>query len=391
MSGLAPVIGDLVLNMGVVLLIFGILLFVGLILVHEWGHFIAARRSGVDVEEFGLGFPPRIKVLTTKNKTEYTLNWLPFGGFVRLKGEHDADSQPHSYGGTRLRNKVKIMMAGVTMNVIVAFVILTYLAATGMPQLVDKQFSVESNSKTSANHILIGYVEPDSPASQAGIQPNDRIEAIGLAGGPVIAIKDSSQVPEVTKQLAGQKVTIAFKHNGEEKISTVTLRDPSVVAATKNDTNPKGYLGISPTDYQTKRYTWAAPLVALGTMWQFTVLTFQGLWHALSSLFTGHASQASAQVAGPIGVFVILEQGTQMGLNFVLVIIAIISLTLAIMNALPIPALDGGRLFVTLLYRVMHKPLSPETEDRIHGTAFMLLLVLIVVITVVDVRRFILN
>jgi regulator of sigma E protease len=103
---------------------------------------------------------------------------------------------------------------------------------------------------------------------------------------------------------------------------------------------------------------------------------------------TGQAAQASEQVAGPVGVFVILKQGTELGFQFVLMLIAIISLTLAIMNSLPIPALDGGRLFVTLLFRALRKPLTPATEDRIHGTGFALLLMLILLITVVDVRRF---
>src|SRR5579872_7596553 len=120
--------------MSVLLLIVGLVLFVLLVVVHEFGHFIMARRHGVDVEEFGLGFPPRAKVLTKKNGTIYSVNWLPLGGFVRLKGEHDADMAPHSYGAASLGTKVKILLAGVFMNLVAAFLILTALAWLGMPK-----------------------------------------------------------------------------------------------------------------------------------------------------------------------------------------------------------------------------------------------------------------
>ncbi len=375
--------------MSVILLILGLLLFVSLVVVHEWGHFIAARRSGVGVDEFGLGFPPQAKILGKKNGTVYSLNWLPLGGFVRLKGEHDADTAAGSYGAARLSNKVKIMLAGVFMNLVASFALLTVLALTGMPQLVKKQFTIPSDSKVSTSHVLIGYVEPGSPAAKAGIKEQDRFEAIGLAaGGGLHTITSSSKVPEITKQLAGQQVTVAYRRGDALKEVNLMLRDQTEVAASKSSSNPKGYLGISPTDYQLRRSTWSAPLVALGVIWQFTALTLQGLGHALAALFTGHGAQASAQVAGPVGVFVILQKGTHLGLPFVLMLIAIISLTLAIMNVLPIPALDGGRLFVTMLYRALRKPLPKDTEDRIHGTGFAVLMLLILVITLVDIKRF---
>ena len=128
--------------MTILLLIFGLIMFIGLVVVHEWGHFIAARRSGVVVEEFGLGFPPRAKIVSKKRGTIYSLNWLPLGGFVRLKGEHDSDTTPGSFGAATTADKIKIMLAGVGMNLLVAYILFTVLALMGMPRLVEDQFVV---------------------------------------------------------------------------------------------------------------------------------------------------------------------------------------------------------------------------------------------------------
>lgn len=123
----------------------GLLLFVGLVVIHEWGHFIMARRGGVEVEEFGIGFPPKAKTIARKNGTEYTLNWLPLGGFVRLKGEHDSAKSKGSFGAAPLSTKIKIMLAGVVMNLFTAYAMLLLLALIGIPKLVDNQFTVASN------------------------------------------------------------------------------------------------------------------------------------------------------------------------------------------------------------------------------------------------------
>ncbi len=147
--------------MSVGLLILGLVLFVCLVIVHEYGHFRAARKGGVEVEEFGLGFPPKIWGRKLKNKTLLSINILPLGGFVRLKGEHDADTAKGSYGAASLGRKVKIMTAGVVMNLATALGILTLLALIGMPRLVEKQFVIASESKVIKQEVLVGYVEPN--------------------------------------------------------------------------------------------------------------------------------------------------------------------------------------------------------------------------------------
>lgn len=371
-----------------ILLILGIVLFIGLVLVHEWGHYIVAKRNGVEVEEFGLFFPPRAKVLTKRDGTEYTLNWLPLGGFVKLKGENDADKRKGTFGAATTFVKSKIMLAGVAMNLIAAFVILTIIALIGMPQLVNNQFTVRSDTNVTRNDVLVGAIEKGSPADKAGLEQIDMIRTIGVDGKTPVAIEKADDLVATTQKFAGEEVVVSYTRDGEQGSTNVQLREKTEVEASRKTDKPKGYLGVTPSEYTLQRSTWSAPVVALGLMKQFTVLTFQGLGTAISSLFHGDTQKASEQVAGPVGIFVVLQQGTLLGIQYILMIIAIISLSLAIMNALPIPALDGGRLFVLLVSRALNKPLSKETEEAIHGTGFVLLLGLIVLITIVDVKRF---
>lgn len=373
--------------MGLFLLILGLIMFVGLVVVHEYGHFIAARRNDVEVEEFGVGFPPRAKVLKRKNGTTYTLNWLPLGGFVKLKGEHDADTAKGSFGAASLGAKVKIMVAGVVMNLVTAFMIFTVLALIGMPKLLDNQFTVKSDTKVVQQQVLVGYVEPDSPAKTAGLVQRQQLISIGLPGQAPVFITSQEQLPAVTKQFAGQTVTVTVKNGKKTEVKTVNLRSQQAVDDSKKTDQPKGFLGISPTEYSLQRSTWSAPVVAGGLIGQLTGATFNGLGSALSSLFHGDTTQASSQVSGPVGIFVLLKDGSFLGIQFILLIIAVISLTLAIMNILPIPALDGGRLFLILFYRLIRRPLTAEREEMVNGIGFFLLMALFVLITIVDVKR----
>jgi regulator of sigma E protease len=414
--------------MTIVLFIFGLLLFVGLVVVHEWGHFIMARRNGVDIEEFGIGFPPRIwkkRIKSEKGDYNFTINLLPLGGFVKLKGEHDTDTGPGTFGAASVSAKTKIMAAGVAMNLVVAFLLLTLLAAVGIPKLIDNQYTVSGDTKVVRNQIIIGFVEPNSPASKAGIKQADHLVGfIGTqrlcqfdqlpSGTPATAciapylsgeswkVKSAKDLSAFTKTHAGQKVGIIISRDGHEYYTQATIRSTKEVDASQNTKEPKGYLGVGPTDFTIQRSTWSSPVVAAGLIGQFTKLTFQGLGSAVVGLgkiiagaVTGNSvarvhgqTQASEQVSGPLGIFIILKDGSALGINFVLLIIAIISLTLAIMNILPIPMLDGGRLWLTLATRAVHRPLSPEKEELINASGFVFLMLLIVVITIVDIRRF---
>lgn len=388
--------------MAILLLIIGIVLFIGLVVVHEWGHFIMARRNGVTVEEFGIFFPPRLFKHKTKNGWDFTINALPLGGFVKLKGEHDTDTEKGSFGAASVWVKTKIMAAGVFMNLVTALVLFTVLAIIGMPKLVDNQFTVKSDTHLVSSKILVGYIDPGSPAQKAGLQSQDQLTDIGLPGHSPLGVSSAKDLPSITKQFAGKTVDVFYIRDGHNEKSQVTLLSKKTVDQSRNTDNPKGYLGIIPSDFTIQRSTWSAPVVAVGFSAQVTALTFQGLGHALGglgSLIAGAATgnttarqhgqtSASSQVSGPVGIFFVLKDGSLLGYQFMLMIIAIISLTLAIMNILPIPALDGGRLWLTLFTRAIKRPLSPKREEAINLAGFMVLMSLIILITVVDVKRF---
>lgn len=366
--------------MWIFLLIIGLLLFIGLVVVHEFGHFIVARRNGVEVEEFGIGFPPRAWSRKTKKGYLFSLNWLPIGGFVKLKGENDSATGKGSFGEATFWVKTKILFAGVVMNLVVTFGLLTLLAWLGMPQLVENQFTIKSDTSVLQNQVLVGFVQPDSPAQQAGLQVRDQLLSIASSGHAEL-ISGAEKLPELTEKYAGQEVTITYERDGQEKATTLQLRD-------KESAQGTSYLGVGPAEFTLQQSTWSAPIVALGLMKQFTVLTLQGIGTAISAVFQGDGSRAAEQVSGPVGIVAVLKEGSVLGYQFVLLIIAIISLSLAIINVLPIPALDGGRFYMLFLARLFRQKLSKAMEERIVGASFVFLLILIVLITFVDVNRF---
>lgn len=381
-------------------MILGIVLFVLLIILHEYGHFLVAKRNGVEVEEFGVGFPPKLfgkKLGKGIFEGYYTVNLLPLGGFVRLKGEEDAATEKGSFGSVGTKAKLRIMLAGVAVNLVAALVFFMIVAWAGMPQIIPNQFTVKSDSTVLRSDVFAGYVDPGSPAANSGIQNGDTI--VSIDGSP---IKNDDDLRAATTANAGKVVTIVYASDGTQKTTTAQLLSEQEVAASKQTDSPKGYLGVVPREYTLLRSTWSAPIVAVGISAQLTGLTLKALGEAVYNLFaaffsviTGdtqgakqEASKAGKDVSGPVGIFAILQQGADLGYQFILFVVAVLSLTLAIMNFLPIPALDGGRAFVMLLFKALKKPLSADTEARIHGTGFALLMVLFVVITVVDIRRF---
>lgn len=373
--------------MGVFLLIVGLVLFVWLVVVHELGHFLVAKRNGVKAEEFGLGFPPRVWSRKLKSGLLFSINLLPIGGFVKLKGEHDADTEPGTFGAATTWVKTKIMLAGVTMNLFVAFILLMILAWVGMPQLVNNQFTVARDSHVVANQVFIGLVENGSPAQKAGLKVRDRLEAIGPAGH-LSKVTSAEQLPNVTAEYAGKTVLVEFTRNGQQRTASVHMRTKAQAEPTGKSGTQKGYLGISPSQYTLIRSTWSAPIVALGLIRQFTVLTLQGLSDVVVALVHGNTSKASANVTGPVGIFVLLKDGSLLGYQVVLFIIALISLTLALMNILPIPALDGGRLYVLLISRLFRRPLNQSLEEWVNAAGFVLIMALVVLVTISDVRRY---
>lgn len=373
-------------------IIVGLLLLIFLVVIHELGHAIVARRNGVEVEEFGIGFPPRAWARKLKNGVLFSLNWLPLGGFVKLKGEHDSDTRKGSYGSVNLWAKAKILLAGVGINWLAAVLIFTLLALVGIPKAIPDQFSVKGDTQIVGEQIRAAAVVENGPAAKAGLQQSDKI--LALAG---TSIGSSDELYEVAKANAGKQVTLVYSRGGEEVAADITLN--------AENKNGQGFVGVAPFQQERIRATWSAPIVGVATTAQFTWVTLQGLGSLLANVGEGIVSKFSTNpttkeagdqaleeagqgVAGPVGILgQIFPAAREAGIIMLVFLTGIISLTLAIMNALPIPALDGGRLFVTSLFRVLKKPLTKEREEKIHATGFIALMALVVLITVLDVGR----
>lgn len=357
------------------LIVLGIVLFISLVIVHEFGHFWAAKKNGVEVEEFGIGFPPRIWGKRFKgDNTLYSINLLPLGGFVKLKGEHDADKQPGSYGAAPFSKKTFIIVAGVAMNLIAAALILSVLSFTGLPRVLPNQYSVASDTVVNRQDVVVTFVSKGGSADLAGVEIGDHLQSFDG-----VAISEAEQLFELTEARIGRHVEVVVER--DNKILKLTSNLPK----TRTD---KGILGLTPGDIIYERSTWSAPIKGVVLTGQLAWETLVGVIRTLGQLISGQGSVAAENVTGPVGIVVLLNQVSSYGLTNVLFFIALISLTLAVMNILPIPALDGGRLFVSGLFKLLKKPLNATTEERIHATGMTLLIGLIILISIVDVRRF---
>jgi regulator of sigma E protease len=235
-------------------------------------------------------------------------------------------------------------------------------------------------------------VTKDFPAAKAGHNSGDQINTI--AGKSVTSPDDLAKLTEENK---GKAVAVEYKRDGIAKNVMIAIRN--------NNDDKKGFLGVEPAQREVVRATWSAPIVGVCTTAQFTWLTLQGLGQLVGNTVSGlvmklspdHDTQKQASanlaaagnsVAGPLAIFgIIFPAADKMGPSYVVMIAAVISLTLAVMNVLPIPALDGGRWFVTALYRLLKKPLTKDTEERIHGTGFIVLMLLVVVISIAVIGK----
>lgn len=370
-------------------IIVGLIVLVFLVASHELGHAIVAKRNGVVVEEFGIGFPPKAWEKKLKNGVLFTLNWLPLGGFVKLQGEHDAANKKGDYGAATFWQKTKILFAGVVVNWLIAVVLLTILAITGLPKIIPQQFTIASDTTVISSPVQLGALTAGYPAEKAGLKKGDKI--ITFAGEH---IDSTATLINDSKAHRGQTVPVTYERNGKQTTVSVSLRNAS-----------SEVFGATLSQQEKIKATWSAPIVGIVTTGQYTWVTIQGLGQLVHDFFGGLVGQlstsqasrdsasaelgrAGASVAGPIGILgVIFPAASEAGLSQVVFLAAIISLTLAVMNTLPIPSLDGGRWFVTALFRVLKKPLTKDREEKIHGTGFMVLLGLIVLVTIADVVK----
>lgn len=412
--------------------IVGLVVLMLLVTLHEFGHFIAARRNGVNVLEFGIGFPPRAIAWIKDEKTGkwrrlkkaewkkekvskvvysdgdknfaqkgmvFSLNWLPIGGFCQMDGESAEDSRKGTFGAAKYWAKTKILFAGVAMNWLVAMIVFTILAWTGMPEFIEGQFTIPNDTRTDATPVEIVEVAADSPAEKAGFLAGDQI--IAVDGNEFV---HTSEITDYNEEHAGEEVTYKIYRRGEEGCNCDTNEEFIVKLNEKEGS--EYLLGVSMASTQSLSYsTWSAPVVGIGLTAQLTGETFKGvgvmLWNLVSGaarLFSPDAgiresgqeaiSSVGDSVSGPVGIIgVLFPAFTAAGPTNLAFLAALISVSLACMNVLPIPALDGGRWLLITIYKLRKKKLTKETEEKIVSRAFMVLLALIFIVTILDILR----
>ena len=353
-----------------------------------------AYRNGVNVEEYAIGFPPTLWSKRLKSGIKFKLNSVPLGGYVKLQGEYDAANQAGDYGKSSYWVKTKILFAGVAMNFILACMILTVLSVTGMPKVLSNQFSL-AGDKIVMTPVIIDSLEIAGPASKVGLRAGDEVVAVNK-----VKIKTPEQLRQMTKSLAGQAVDFTIKRTNQVQLYTIELRDSSKPAN-------QGYSGIYPNQ-TTKTYTkwYKSPVVGTATALQFGYETLKGTGALIANFFGGlvqkvsfdpnvrkvgdqNLAKAGDSVTGPIGILgVIFPALISTDATTFFFFVAMISITLAVMNTLPIPALDGGRWFTATLFRVLRRPLTEETETKIQVTGMIVLLTLTAMVVVSDIFKF---
>lgn len=383
-----------------------------LVLIHEFGHFIIARRAGMKVYEFGWGFPPRAfgvyrdpvtkkfvwvfgknKKETRNQKQEtdllntvggsekpeefpttlYSVNWLPLGGFVKIKGENGEEaSQPDSFGYYRTGRKLMVLLAGVIMNFLFAAVILGAGFMIGLPAdvtgLEDKQAIIVQEPA-----VMVQQVEADSPAARVGLRFGDKIIRINDT-----VITNSGQMAQYVREHTGQELKVVTVRNNEELNFTVTPAELKI--------NETPRLGVVLADAGLIRYPWYVAMYKGFVAAAFGLVNiFAAFYFLIKNLIMGNG--LALAVSGPVGIAVVIGESARLGLNYLINVTAMISLSLAVINVLPIPALDGGRALFVAIEGIFGKKVPMKYEQIAHTIGFVLLMLLIVVVTWRDIAR----
>ncbi len=332
-----------------------------LILAHEFGHFISARIFKIKVEEFGIFLPPRIWGIK-RGETIYSINWLPLGGFVKLSGEEDPKA-PGSLAGKSIAVRFVTLGAGSLMNLLLPFLLLS------IALMVPHQASATDIYKDTGE-VLVLELAPNSPASTAGIKAGDIILTIN--NDPIRNVTDYEQI---VGENIGKEITVSIKRTDG---STADVKLTPRAQAPQGE----GATGVAITTTITKSYPfWKAIPSSVGFYWEILV----SLKNSIAQTIKG---TVPFDVAGPVGIASVVGQVARTGISNLIVLAALISINLGIVNIFPIPSLDGGRIFFVLLEWVRHgKRVSPRTENLIHTIGFILLLALIFLVTYRDIVR----
>ncbi len=356
-----------------------VLLLTLLIIIHELGHFFAARFFGVEVEEFGFGLPPKAKTLFRSGLTEFTLNWVPFGGFVRLKGENEINTEkrfdPGSFASAGFTARILILCGGVFMNFMLAFLLLTLGFSVGrwVPNFYQ---SIEEMQEASMRGeivletgVYISDVMPGGPAEKAGVIKESAIQSVD---GILVHKPDDV----VALQKGKSRVTYVLMEGEEKKIRSV---DVSL-------DNGKSGIAISPFAAKLSAPLRSVPTAVTLAYKETVFMTYQTV-HGIINLFSTLATKGHVPegITGIVGIAVLTYSSVQEGFMTYLRLVALLSLSLAILNILPLPALDGGRLLFVLVEMVIRRPLNQRFELAVNAAGFFLLIGLILIITFNDV------
>ncbi len=347
-----------------------------LIFIHELGHFLAARWMGVRVLEFGFGYPPRMLTLFERNGVTYTLNWIPFGGFVRMSGEDGDDEDPHALPNVAPWRRIIVMAAGPFMNFVTAVVIFAILFMAGVPQF---------NGDVETLPVEIISVAPESPAAQAGLQPGDIITAIN--GQEVLGLQT---VVELINQHAGQQIEMTVKR-GEETL-TVSLRPrlPEEIPPGQGATGVQIQPYMAPDQITLKHFGPIEALVGgVQQTWQVIVMMLQGLAQMIHGFISPNVPAPEGGVGGVVAIGRITAKVARQGWRDLLNLTAFLSINLAILNLLPIPALDGGRIMFALAELISRRRIPPEKEALVHMAGFVLLVGFMILVTFMDISNWI--
>ncbi|HET9852874.1 MAG TPA: M50 family metallopeptidase [Candidatus Limnocylindrales bacterium] len=351
---------------GIVAIVLFVVVLGGIVLIHELGHYLTAKAFNVRVLEFGFGFPPRAKVLRSKGETLWTLNWLPIGGFVRMEGEDgDAAEDPRAFSAQKLRVKLAILVNGVVMNIILAFLIFFVIAWLFTPVF----------------GIRIGTVEPASPAAAAGFVAGDEILTVQ---GEAFELFSGRRVVDALQENAGETVELGVRHaDGTEETFTATLRPKAELSPTR------GALGVGQLEqiYETTSHDVGTAISLAGNdLVRWGGLILGGLGQLVDGLIKDPTAPPPA--SGAIGISVTLADILlTVGPVMLLYVAGILSVNLGVVNILPFPPLDGGRMFVLVLKRLFGTRVSLRAERLTYAVGFVVLMAFILWISVFDIAR----
>lgn len=350
-----------------------------LILVHEWGHFAMARRAGIKVEEFGVGLPPRAKkIYTDKKGTIYSLNWVPFGGFVRLYGEDSSDHtilrDKKSFASKSIPKRTSVVVAGVIMNFLLAWILITFGFTVGMkPFLVtqdDLERGIEAGIVEAQKIFYVHEIDPVSPLNETNLKSGDYIIAVNG-----ISVSKSLNLSEVIQP--NQMNTLTFVHEEQEETLSVQANEEGKVGMTISLEN--FILNVNDVRYP----FYLAPVKAISEIGRLSVLTVKMFGKVIVSVVAKFTVPEG--VAGPVGIAKMTHYFTQQGFMALVQFTALLSISLGVINFMPFPALDGGRFLFIIFEIILGRRLNAKWESIAHSVGFALLMFLILMITWNDI------